>query len=111
MLDEGEDVGEDLAGWYSLVRPLITGTREWLAKRSMISCSKVRIMTMSLMREITCGRVLHRFAAPELRIARIEVDRRAAELVHAGLEGQARARAGLLENHHQRAVLQGPVRW
>jgi hypothetical protein len=26
-------------GWYSLVRPLITGTREWLAKRSMISCS------------------------------------------------------------------------
>jgi hypothetical protein len=42
-------------GWYSLVRPLITGTREWLAKRSMIACSKVRIMTMSLMREITCA--------------------------------------------------------
>ena len=40
-------------GWYSLVRPLITGTREFAAKRSMMSCSKVRIMTRSHMREIT----------------------------------------------------------
>ena len=40
-------------GWYSLVSPLITGTRELDAKRSMIDCSKVRIMTMSTMREIT----------------------------------------------------------
>ena len=42
-------------GWYSLVRPLITGTRELAAKRSMMSCSKVRIITMSLMREMTCA--------------------------------------------------------
>ena len=40
-------------GWYSSVRPLITGTREWRAKRSTIACSKVRIITMSHMREIT----------------------------------------------------------
>ena len=40
-------------GWYSLVRPLITGTRENSAKRSMRSCSKVRIITRSTMRLMT----------------------------------------------------------
>ena len=40
-------------GWYSLVRPLITGTRECAAKRSMIACSNVRIITTSTIREIT----------------------------------------------------------
>ena len=40
-------------GWYSSVSPLITGTRECAAKRSMIDCSKVRIITMSTMRETT----------------------------------------------------------
>ena len=40
-------------GWYSLVSPLMTGTREAAAKRSMMSCSKVRIMMMSHIREIT----------------------------------------------------------
>ena len=40
-------------GWYSLVSPLTTGTRECSAKRSMIACSKVRIMTMSTMRVMT----------------------------------------------------------
>jgi hypothetical protein len=54
-------------------------------------------------------RILDRLAAPELRIAGIQVDRRTAELVHAGLERQPRARAGLLEDHHQRAVGQRPV--
>ena len=96
-------------GWYSLVRPLITGTREWPAKRSTISCSKVRIITTSTMREITCAASSDRLAAPELRVARAEEDRRAAELVHAGLERQPRARGLLLEDHRQRAVLQRPV--
>ena len=40
-------------GWYSLVRPLITGTRECAAKASSLACSKVRIITMSTMRLIT----------------------------------------------------------
>src|SRR6266850_755485 len=48
--------------------------------------------------------VLHRLAAPELRIARAEEDRGAAELVHPGLERKARARRLLLEDHRQRAV-------
>ena len=54
-------------------------------------------------------RIFHRLAAAELRVARVQVDRRAAELLHAGLERQARARAGLLEDHHQRAVGQRPI--
>lgn len=53
MLDVGEDVGQIWQGWYSLVSPLMTGTRELAAKRSTISCSKVRIITRSLMREMT----------------------------------------------------------
>ena len=40
-------------GWYSLVKPLITGTRELFAKRSILDCSNVRIITMSTIREIT----------------------------------------------------------
>jgi hypothetical protein len=40
-------------GWYSLVSPLMTGTREYSAKRSILVCSYVRIMTTSTMREIT----------------------------------------------------------
>jgi len=30
--------------------------------------------------------IFHRFAAPKLRVARVQVDRRTAELVHARLE-------------------------
>ena len=40
-------------GWNSLVRPLMTGTRECAAKRSILVCSKVRIITISVMRLIT----------------------------------------------------------
>ena len=40
-------------GWNSLVRPLITGTRECAAKRSILSWPKVRIITRSTMRLIT----------------------------------------------------------
>ena len=40
-------------GWYSLVRPLITGTREFAANASSLDCSKVRIMTRSTIRLIT----------------------------------------------------------
>src|SRR5439155_4957781 len=48
--------------------------------------------------------ILDRFAARELRVAAIEVDRDAAELIHSRLERHPRARASLLENHRQRAI-------
>ncbi len=53
--------------------------------------------------------VFHRLAAPQLRVTRVEVDRRAAQLLHSGFKRQPRAGAGFLENHHQRAVSQRPV--
>ncbi|MOA37302.1 hypothetical protein D3C78_1588810 [compost metagenome] len=40
-------------GWNSLVRPLMTGTRENSAKRAMRSWPNVRIMTRSVMRLMT----------------------------------------------------------
>ena len=96
-------------GWYSLVRPLITGTREWRAKRSMIVLLEgADHHDVAHARDHLRG-VLDRLAAAELRVARVEEDRRAAELVHAGLERQARARRLLLEDHRQRAVDERPV--
>src|SRR5262245_50012871 len=86
-------------GWYSLVSPLITGTRECAAKRSRIDCSKVRIITRSTMRVTT-------LAAAQLGLAHVEHDGGAAELVDAGLEGHARARRALLEDHRQHPVAQ-----
>ena len=53
--------------------------------------------------------ILHRLATAQLRIARVQVDGGPAQLVHAGLERQAGAGGGLLENHHQRAVCQRVV--
>ena len=58
------------------------------------------------MREMT--RATSSIGSPrdKLRVAAIEVDRDAAELVHPRLERNARARRMLLEHHRQRAVAQ-----
>ena len=50
--------------------------------------------------------VLDRLAARELRVVAVEVDRDAAQLVHARLERHAGARRRLLEHHRERAVAQ-----
>ncbi|MNZ19121.1 hypothetical protein D3C78_361450 [compost metagenome] len=55
------------------------------------------------------GAVGDRLAAAELGVARREEDRLAAELDHAGLEGNPGPGRGLLEDHAQYAVLQGFV--
>ena len=48
--------------------------------------------------------ILDRLAARELRVAAIQVDRDAAQLIHSRLEGHPRACARLLENHRQRSI-------
>ena len=53
--------------------------------------------------------VFHRLAAAKLAVARVQVDRGAAQLVHAGFERQAGAGRIFLEHHHQRAVDQRVV--
>ena len=54
-----------------MVRPLITGTRECVEKRSMIDCSKVRIITMSTMRVMT--RATSSIGSPRLSWVWLEV--------------------------------------
>ncbi len=54
-------------------------------------------------------RIFDWLAATKLRIAGIQVNRCPAQLLHAGLERKARARARFFENHHQRSVAQRPV--
>ena len=96
-------------GWYSLVRPLITGTRELAANASSLACSKVRIMTMSTIRLITRAVSSTGSARPSWLSVGRQVHDRAAHLVHAGLEADARPRRRLLEDHRQRAVDQRRV--
>ena len=55
-------------------------------------------------------RVLDRLAASELRVARAEEHRVAAELEDAGFERETRARRILLEDHRERAVVQRVIR-
>ena len=50
--------------------------------------------------------VLDGLAARELRVAAIQVDGDAAQLIHAGLERHASARRRFLEDHGERAVAQ-----
>ena len=109
MLDEGEDVGQDLAGWNSLVSPLMTGTRECAAKVSMRSCPKVRIITRSTMRLMTRAVSSIGSARPSWLSPVVRLHHAAAQLVHAGLKTHPRAGGGLLEDHGQRAVGQRVV--
>ena len=53
--------------------------------------------------------IFHRFATAELAVARVEIDRCAAELVHAGLEREPGTGRVFFEHHHQRAVEQRMV--
>ena len=53
------------------------------------------------------GAVADRLAATQLGVTRGEEDRLAAELDHAGFEGQPGTGRGLLEDHPQHAVFQG----
>jgi hypothetical protein len=109
MLDEGEDVGQDLAG-VVFVGQAVDHRHARVGGEALDD----RLLEGADHHDVAHARdhlrrILDRLAAPQLRVAGVEVDRRTAQLVHAGLERQARARAGLLEDHHQRAVGQRPV--
>ena len=56
-----------------------------------------------------CG-ILHRLAPADLQIICREKQRKAAELVHAGLKGDSRPGGCLLEDHAERFALQDRVR-
>ncbi len=110
MLDIGHDIGEDLAG-MKLVGQAVDHRH-------------ARIRGETLDDFLTIGanhhqidharkhlrRIFDGLATAQLAIAGIDVDGRAAELVHAGLEAQPGAGGVLLENHRQGAIDQGLVR-
>ena len=109
MLDEGEDVGQDLAG-VEFVGEAVDHRHAGVFGEALDD----RLLEGADHHDVAhprdhLGGVFDGLAAAELGITRVEVDGRAAELLHPRLEGQPRARAGLLEDHHQRPVEQRVV--
>jgi hypothetical protein len=104
VLDEGEDVGQDLAGVVLVGQavdhrhPRVRG--EELELGLLVGADHHQVDHAA----DDARAVLDRLGAAELAVAGGQVHHRAAHLVHAGLEADARARAGLLEDHRQRAV-------
>ena len=96
-------------GWYSLVRPLITGTRECAAKRFDLG-----LLEGADHHEVDhaadhARAVLDRLGAAELAVAGGQVHHRAAHLVHAGLE--AHARAGARPSRRSSPACGRPAAW
>jgi hypothetical protein len=91
-------------GWNSLVKPLITGTRELAAKLLILSWPVGANHHQVGHAADDFGAVFNRFRATQLAVACGEVNHRATQLIHACFKAHARARGGLLENHRQRTV-------
>src|SRR5882672_25647 len=109
VLDVGVDVGEHLAGVVLVGEPVDHGHARVRGEAlDDLLLEGPDHHQVAHARDHLAG-VLDRLAAAELRVAGIQVDRGAAELMHARFERQSRARRGLLEDHGERAVLERPV--
>ncbi|KAF5289491.1 hypothetical protein FQR65_LT20825 [Abscondita terminalis] len=109
VLDEGEDVGQDLAGMELVGQAVDDGHARVLGKAHDLVLAVGADHHQVGHAADDARAVLDGLGAAQLAVARGQVDHRAAELVHAGLEAHAGARAGLLEDHGQRAVAQRVV--
>ena len=106
MLDVGVDVGEDLAG--------VIFIRQAIDHRHARMCGEAfddRLLERADHHDVDhpgdhARQVLDRLAARKLRIAAIQVDRDAAQLIHSRFERDARARRCLFEHHRKRSVAQ-----
>ena len=106
VLDVGEDVREDLARMVFVGEPV-----DHRHARMRGEALDDRLLKRADHHDVHHPRnyarnVLDRLAARQLRIAAVQVDRDAAQLIHAGLERHARARRRLLEHHRERAIAQ-----
>src|SRR5258708_34185225 len=104
MLVEGVDVGEHLAGMVLVGEPV-----DHRHARLRGEALDDRLLEGADHDDVDHARddaraVLDGLAAAQLRLARVEHDRRASQLVDAGFERHARARRALLEDHCQHAV-------
>mmetsp|Transcript_11759 Transcript_11759/g.27449 ORF Transcript_11759/g.27449 Transcript_11759/m.27449 type:complete len:631 (-) Transcript_11759:1616-3508(-) len=106
VLDEGEQIGKDLAGVVFVGQAV--DDRHARVRREALDLALLEGADHHQVDHAAddAGRVLHRLGPAELAVARGEMDDRAAHLVHAGLETHTGARGCLLEDHGQRAVLQ-----
>ena len=104
LLDKGVDVGEDLAG-VILVGQAVDDRDPRMGGKTLddVLLEGANHHDIHHARD-HLGRVLDRFAAPQLGIAGIEIDRRTTQLVHTGLKGQAGAGGALLKDHRQGAI-------
>jgi hypothetical protein len=109
VFDVGEDVGQDLAGVELVGQAVDDGHARVLRKALDLGLLEGADHHQVGHAADDARAVLDRLGAAELAVARGQVHHAAAHLVHAGLEAHARARAGLLEDHGQRAVGQGLV--
>jgi hypothetical protein len=109
VLDVGEDVGQDLAGVELVGQAVDDGHARVLRKALDLGLLEGADHHQVHHAADDAGAVLDRLGAAELAVAGGQVHHAAAHLVHAGLEAHARAGAGLLEDHGQRAVGQGLV--
>src|SRR3990167_241775 len=109
VLDEGEDVGQDLAGVEFVGQAVDDGHTRMLRKTLDLGLLEGADHHQVHHAADDLGAVFNRLGVAELAVARGQVHHAAAKLVHARLKAHARARAGLLENHGQRAVNQRVV--
>ena len=104
VLDEGENVGQNLARVIFIRQTIYHGHARMFGKgfdaRLLEGANHHNIHHAA---DDARG-VFNRLAAPELAVARGQVHDAAAKLVHARLKTHARARAGFFKNHRQRAV-------
>jgi hypothetical protein len=109
VLDVGEDIPQDLAGMVFIGEAVDHGDaavpRELFHDFLFIGADHHDIGHP----RYHLGGVFHGLAAAQLRVACIQIDRRPAELVHAGFERKPCARRLLLENHDECPVDQRPV--
>ena len=102
---EGHDVGHDLTGMGTRGEAVdhgncgVVGEFDQRRMRARAQHDGVHIARQD------ARRVGDRLAAAELHVLRVEHDRRAAKLVDGDLEGDARPRGGLLENHGEHRAL------
>jgi hypothetical protein len=104
VLDVGEDVRQDLAG-VELVGQAVDDRHARVRGEGV----DLGLLVGADHHDVDhaaddLGAVFDRLGAAQLAVAGGQVHHRAAQLVHAGLEAHAGARAGLLEDHGQRAV-------
>jgi hypothetical protein len=106
LLDEGEDVGQDLAR-VVLVGQSVDDRHPRMGGKAL----DLGVLVGADHHDVDhprdhAGGVFDRLAATQLRVAGGDVNDRSAELVHARFEADARARTGLFKHHRERAVAQ-----